>query len=341
MKLRSLARWTFAVGAALVSAAAAQDPADTFVERLDSFPGLEPKAAGLIRATWAECDGCDGEEFLTQGLAVLSPAFRDGLDAYDADRYLQAAAIMGKLSGDPNQFLSVNASAYEVKSLVQSERLLEALHRIEAYFERFENPSGHTYLDGEIHFLHGYCLLSDLQYTKAAAALEAFIGRYPGASQRLVVAAQQMLVELQNRQPGRIGEVVDLMDFCGRRLRVADAGDNVHDRQQRVIDILDRMIEEAEENEKEQSCDKNSGGGSGGGQGDQSPSNPMQESQLPGGSGSDKADLRAGRRANPAEVWGSMPPAERAKVLQALRDSFPSRYRQLVEQYYEDLAKKP
>ena len=28
-------------------------------------------------------------------------------------------------------------------------------------------------------------------------------------------------------------------------------------------------------------------------------------------------------------------------VLQALRDSFPSRYRQLVEQYYEELAKKP
>jgi len=330
---------TFVVGAVVVSTAVAQEPADEFVRKLDSFPGLEPKAAELIRTTWAECDGCDGEEFLTQGLAILSPTFRDGLDAYDADRYEQAAAIMGKLSGEANQFLSVNAVSYEIKSLVQLERLLEALHRIEDYLERFDNPSGYSYLDGEVRFLHGYCLLSDLQYTKAAAALEEFIRRYPAASQRLVVASQQMLVELQNRQPGRIGEVVDLMDFCGRRLNIADVGDSVHDRQKRVIDILDRMIEEAEQQEKEQSCDNSSGGS--GGQGSQSPSNPMQESQLPGGSGSDKAELRASRRANPAEVWGAMPPAERAKVMQALRDSFPSRYRQLVEQYYEDLAKKP
>jgi len=325
--------------AALASAAAAQDPAGEFVKSLDSFKGLEPKAAELIRKTWSECDGCDGEEFLTQGLAVLSVPFRDGLDAYDADRYDQAAAAMNKLSNDPNLFLAVNATAYEVKSLVQLQRLVEALARVEWYLEYFEHPSQFSYLDGEMHFLHGYCLLADLQYTKAAETLEAFLKDYPTASQRLVVAAQQMLVELQNRQPGKIGEVVDLMDFCGRRLKIADAGDKVHERQGRVIDILDRMIKDAEDQEQQQQC--SSGSGSGDNQGGQSPSNPMQESQLPGGQGSDKADLRAGRRANPGEVWGAMPPAERAKVLQALRESFPSRYRQLVEQYYEELAKKP
>jgi hypothetical protein len=36
-----------------------------------------------------------------------------------------------------------------------------------------------------------------------------------------------------------------------------------------------------------------------------------------------------------------MPPADRERILQALRESFPNRYRQLVEQYYEQLAKKP
>jgi len=339
MKIRKLTAQMFVVGVAWTSVAVAQTPADEFVKQLDTFPGLEARAAELIRQTWADCDDCDGEEFLTQGLAVLSPAFRDGLDAYDADRYDQAATIMGKLSDDENRFVAVNAAAYEIKSMVQSARLLEALSRVEAYLTRFDHPGRYSYLDGEVHFLHGYCLVSDLQYTKAADALQDFIQSYPNASQRLVVAAQQILVELQNRQPGQIGEVVDLMDFCGRRLRVADAGDKVHKRQERVIEILDRMIEEAEQKEKEQSC--NSNPGSGGGQGGQSPSNPMQESQLPGGAGSDKAELRASRRANPAEVWGAMPPAERAKVLQALRDSFPSRYRQLVEQYYEDLAKKP
>ena len=62
---------------------------------------------------------------------------------------------------------------------------------------------------------------------------------------------------------------------------------------------------------------------------------------LPGGRFNEEGSMRAARRANPGEMWGSMPPAERERILQALRESFPSRYRQLVEQYYEELAKKP
>ena len=169
----------------------------------------------------------------------------------------------------------------------------------------------------------------------AAKALGGFLRNYPDASQRLVIAAQQMLAELGNRESGKIGEVVDLMKFCGRRLYHADGSEVVQTRQQRVIDILDRLIEEAEEKEKN-SCKSGSAAGGGG----QSPNNPLQQSQLPGGEAGE-GSLRNGRRANPAEVWGSMPPAQRERVLQALREGFPSRYRRLVEQYYEELAKKP
>ena len=37
-------------------------------------------------------------------------------------------------------------------------------------------------------------------------------------------------------------------------------------------------------------------------------------------------------------MWGKLPDAERDKILQSLRDRFPSRYRELVEQYYRALA---
>ncbi len=66
----------------------------------------------------------------------------------------------------------------------------------------------------------------------------------------------------------------------------------------------------------------------------------MNESKLPGGQASGES-LRNARRASPAEVWGNLPPDAREKILQALRENFPSRYRKLVEQYYEELAKKP
>ena len=158
MRLRSVSAWTMLVMAALSTSAGAQTPADEFVRQLDTFPGLEPKAAELIRKTWADCDDCDGEEFLTQGLTVLSPTFREGLDAYDSDRYDQAASIMGQLGGEANGFLAVNAGAYQVKSLVQQERLLEALVRVEALLSRSDDLARLSYFDAEIHFLHGYCL---------------------------------------------------------------------------------------------------------------------------------------------------------------------------------------
>ena len=104
--------------------------------------------------------------------------------------------------------------------------------------------------------------------------------------------------------------------------------------------MLDALIEEAQQREQSQSGSGSGGGGGSGNNGGRSPSNPMQQSMLPGGRGQE-GSLGEMRRASPGEVWGTMPPAERERVLQALRESFPARYRQLVEQYYEEMAKKP
>ncbi|MCH7807916.1 MAG: hypothetical protein IIB60_01720 [Planctomycetes bacterium] len=338
--------------------AIAQEPVDRFVAGLQADSSWPVEARELIRKTWSTCDDCDGEEFLTQGLAVLSETFRRGLDAYDADRYGTCASVMATLRDDANPFIAANAAAYEIKSLVAMDRLLEASERIKALTRaarqspvdnaeapHAEHPdaarsgadriAAYSYFAAEIEFLRGYGLLADLQYDKAASALNDFLSKYPDASQRLNLAARQMLAELANRQPGRIGEVVDLMNYSGRRLASNDASTRVQGRQQRIIELLDRLIQDAEQ--QEQSGGGGGGGGSGGSPG-QSPRSPMQESQLPGGSPS-QSPLRDVRRANPGEAWGGMPPAQRERILQTLRDSFPGRYRRLVEQYYEQLAK--
>ena len=142
-------------------------------------------------------------------------------------------------------------------------------------------------------------------------------------------------MELRRRQPERIGDVTDLMSYSGRRLGHDYTDDGVQQKQKRAIELLDNLIEEAEKNEQ-----SSSGSGSGSGSGNKSPSTPMEDSMLPGG-GSQGENLRSARKIRPGEAWGEMPPAEREKVLQALRDSFPSRYRQLVEQYYQELGKQP
>ncbi len=320
------------------SARATDSPVDRFLAMLDTRADLTAEAKALIRDRWADCKDCDAEEFLTQGLAVVSQKFREGLDAYDADEYARCAGIMHDLLDDGDQFVSVNAAVYEIKSLVALDRALEAGERLKEIALRSGDVEVFSYFGAEVDFLRGYCLLADLQYDAASAALKDFLTKHGDASPRLVISARQMLAELANRETGRLGDVVDLMDFSRKRLKNDDAGDAVRARQQKIIDLLDELIKEAEDKEKQNSS-SSEGGGSGNPQGG-TPSNPMQQSQLPGGDPGG-TPTKAARRASPGEMWGSMPPAERERVLQALRESFPARYRQLVEQYYEELAKKP
>lgn len=330
--------------AMIAPAALGQGPADRFLESLEKDAEAPAKAVALMRETWSKCKDCDGEEFLTQALALFSERFRDGLDAYGEERYADGAKIMRELAVDANPFVAVNAAAYEIKANVAMERLLEAGQRIEALLSQdggVARLNTYSYFAPEMAFLKGFCLLSDLRYDDAVDALRDFLGRYPDASQRLTVAAQQMLSEIETHQFGQIAEVADLMTFASRRLAHGDTGESVRTRQDRVVELLDRLIKEAEQQEQDSSSSSGGQGGGGGNQGGgQSQGSPMRDSMLPGGK-AQAGSLHERRRANPGEMWGAMPPAERQRVLQALRDNFPSRYRQLVEQYYEHLAKKP
>ena len=312
---------------------AADGPVDRFLAALDADTSVPVEARALIRSSWEKCEDCDGEEFLIQGLALFSPGFQAGLDAYDADRYEECVRLMGALRTHDAPFVATNAAVYEIKALIALDRIGEALAGI-ARLEGGGELATYSYYAAEVAFLRGYGLLADLEYDRARDALNEFMRDFPEASQRLRLSARQMLGELANRRPGQIGEIVDLMDYSGRRLRLGDSGAAVQQRQQRIIALLNRLIEDAEQQEQSSSS-SDAGGGSG-----RSPRRPMPQSRLPEGAAGEQS-LREGRRAHPAEAWGSMPPAQRARILQALRDSFPSRYRQLVEQYYEELAKKP
>lgn len=337
---RRIAAITIAVIVATCGDVPAQTSVQKFVESIETRTDLPTEAREVIRRAWQDCgDDCDTQELLIQGLTLVSTEFRAGLDAYDSDDYARAAQIMNSLTADDDPFIAANAAAFEIKAYVQAERLLEALQAIERATTGPANLiQTHSYLGPEIAFLKGYCLLADVQYDKAAEALESFLTEHPEASQRLTVSAQQMLLELKGREPEKIGDVADLMTFCGRRLVLADAGEKVQTRQDRIVELLDQMIEQAEQNEKNS---QSSSGSSSGDSGGKSPQNPMEQSTLPGGSGPSGRELGESRKASPGEMWGAMPPAERERVLQALRNSFPQQYRRLVEQYYEELARKP
>ena len=159
-----------------------------------------------------------------------------------------------------------------------------------------------------------------------------------------------MIQELTGRQPGSLGEVSDLMGYAGRQLKHARTGEPVVNRQDQAVQLLGNLISDAEkrENEGQQSgtckqcggkgCSKCRGTGKAMGN-PQQPQFGANRSALPPGQGR-IGTLRQSTRARPGEEWGKMRPEERDRVMQALRQNFPSRYRQLVEQYYRELAKQ-
>jgi len=318
-----------------------EETVKTFVRHVvegDAFPA---EAQAFVTRRWQERgDDDDLTTFISESLAVLSPAFRTGLDAYDDEEYAKALEIMTDLAQSPEPYVSANASVFAIKTLVEQDKMPEARQRLESFLADPTAVDLYTTSAAEMAYLRGFLALQDLEYEKATIHLRDMLQSYPDAGQRLRVGARQILAELRRRQPERIGDVADLMNFAGRRLQHLDTGQRVQERQQRAIELLEKLIEEAEQ--KEQSA--SSGGGSAGGSGSQggrSPTTPMQDSTLPGGPGGADMNLRSSRHAKPGEAWGAMPAAQREKILQQLRDSFPSRYRQLVEQYYEELGKQP
>lgn len=141
--------------------------------------------------------------------------------------------------------------------------------------------------------------------------------------------------------------VSDLMSQAGQRLGAGKPDSTTQKAQLEAVALLDRLIEQAEQQEQQQQqsqckacggkgcrlCKKTMVGAA------RKPSSPARQSTVspgPGGEG----ELRPAGVARPGEAWGNMRPEEREKILQSLGKDFPSQYRQLVEQYYKQLAKE-
>lgn len=332
------------------------DDGDRFFDRLvthvQSIESVDEKAQKIIAdavATYQkevadpEGDPADPESLIIEVLVLMSPEFREALDGYDENGATpETVAAMRKLTESADPYLHHNANLFLVRQLVELEKLVEAEERITDIFKDIETYNDYAFGEPDLLYMLGYCQIHNLKHEEAKRTLEDFLAQFPDASPRFVVTAKQMLAELARRVPESIGEVADLMSFSQKRLAAADTGEQVQTAQQRVIELLDTLIEETEKQEQQQQSNpdpQQSQPQDNPQEQDQSESAP-QDSKAPNG-GSMPSGKKAGRRINPGDAWGSMPQADRDKVLQVLRDRFPGRYRALVEQYYESLAEQP
>ncbi len=308
-----------------------------FLEHVRGLGSESAIAVTTILDGWEKTyRGRMAESFVPDALAVLYPEYRAALRAFDEQRPAEVVRLLEKPRDRDDPFLAANAEYFHIRARVALGRYEDVEARLGELEAKKDDYIEHTPYAPHLWFIKSVCEARNLRFAEAERTLDGLNEYFDDAPEAVRVGAAQLRLEIERREQGTLGEVARVMEYVSDRLNATDATDRVRDRQRQIIAMLDKLIEQQEQQEQKGGC------GSSRKNDQQTPQrqaqqDPKQQSDAPGGSGR-VGDLHAAPRANPGESWGKLPPAEREKILQSIREKFPSRYRQLVEQYYRALA---
>ncbi len=322
----------------------AADVAAGFVETIEADDALDAQAKARALRFMREAgeDPRDLQVAMTDALIELYPAFGEGIRLLADDEIEAAAAKLKPLVDSSDAYVAAHARYFLARGYSMAERYEQARPLVESVVEDYANRT--LYL-GEAMFLQGAAQAHTLQRKPAMRTLTRFVAAFPEAPERLRIGAQHLIDQMQAVEEGTISDVSDRMDYSRRKLSIEDTGDRTQTEQQRIVAMLDTLIEQAEQQENQ----NNQGGGqgqqggqsspSGGGgapQGNQAPSGPASQSTAPAGA-SRMGALHRVTRGDASDQWGQARQREREEVLNAIKARYPDRYRELVEQYYRSM----
>jgi hypothetical protein len=166
-----------------------------------------------------------------------------------------------------------------------------------------------------------------VQPDEARAALARLMEHEDALPRRFQQVAQLVQRDLSGLEDESFDHIARRMRDIRRRLDHGRAGAKVQEIEEGVVKSLDKKIEDAEKQQQQQSAAAS--------RGSPQPSRPMEDSmpaQL-------KAPMQVDRRdIGHQSGWGDLPPKQRERALQQIGREFPAHYRELIEQYFRELA---
>ena len=162
---------------------------------------------------------------------------------------------------------------------------------------------------------------------RSRLVLELLLEQEEHLPRRYLQVAQLLRRDLSGLKDESLDHVARRMNDVRRRLDIGRTGKQVQVVEKGVVDSLDRIIKKLEKQQQQQQCKKLGGA--------PQSSKPMQDSQLP--------SMRAPMKVDQHDVgnqsgWGDLPAKEREQALQQIGREFPAHYRELIEQYFRELA---
>lgn len=303
---------------------------------------VSEEVKGKVKAVGESVSGERGERALamTEVLRLVNPDYDRAASLLGNENLDEATVALAELSKGKDPFVQKEALYFQAQSLLFGERSEEAMPLLEQVIAGGE----FSLRDGEALFLKGLGELMLLDRAAAKKSLEKFLNDYVDGPERMRVMAQQQLSAIKRLKSGSLEDVQGRMEFSRRKLALEDTGEDLRKQQGEIISLLEKLIKEAEQQEAS---------GKGSGQGGKPMPKPGEGSEKEGeaegsGDGESQGGSSGGKsqgkdstaatklqRGGPQSVWSQLRDRQRDPVFNAIKEKYPARYQQLIEQYYK------
>ena len=272
--------------------------------------------------------------FLAEGDAAFALAVRDFADERYGPAARQFAAVMKRAREAKRPWLDAAAAYCLARCHIVDERYEDAVPLLDRLTGE---AAGCTFHGSDALFMLGVCRARLLDRAVAIAVLSRFLALYEDMPERMQVGALQLIADLYNVSDGDLADIQERMADAGRRLTQADTGKPTQGQQERVVAMLDKIIEKLE---NPPPGGGGGGGGSGGGNGDAPVPGSGAKESTARASSPNTGPLDRVNRGRDTDTWGRARAKEREEALNVLKARFPERYRELVEQYFRSLQEE-
>ena len=315
-----------------------------FVRWLEAILPEDEAAQQNILATWPEAEGTlSGEQLFQQvvrAMATASPsvaAFLQICDelAWKESPFGQPVHVpqipLQALVGDEKStaYLVGSLRFYLVLRLIQARLYDEAATVLDQLTpENSVDPCGVL--------LHRAVVCSQFDdREKGITAIKLF---QKTAEQDVVVPrrylelAKLLEADFQNspKEDENPANISRKMDDVRRRLGKGRTDDDTQEAEEDVLKSLDKLIEKIEQQmQQRQQAEGDEG---------QQANNPADDSRILKQKGPGNIDRK---EFDPGDNWGDLPPKEREETLLRIEQDFPAHYRDIIEQYFREMASRP
>jgi preprotein translocase subunit SecD len=217
--------------------------------------------------------------------------------------------------------------------MMNHQRFEDALPLLQRLHAELADASAHA---STVEYFMGQALAGSLENEAAIAAFMEFLQNHPDAPERLRVAAWRQVQDLQGIADGQMTDIYQKMDFSRRRLEIVESGDKTQTEQDKIVEMLAKLIKEQEKKE----CS------SGNSKKDSKQQQKQQQQQQAQNQPKDSKSQSGGNSNNPngqyvekaydtgnASPWSRLRDMSRDPANAAIKDKLPARYRDIVERY--------